>query len=98
MKRQLRFFFPKRVSPRDANQAGAKVPRWARVYDTLIAARYVRSLDEFARLTERQVRLFFDQAELRRRRDRADRIADVNIAFAGGKEGSDAYRSLLKED
>lgn len=97
MERELRFFFPKRVSARDANAAGGKAPRWARVYDALIEAGYVRNKDEFFQLTERQIHLFFDQAERRKRRARADRIADANIAYAGGKEGSEAYKALLKE-
>ena len=56
------------------------------------------SLEEFSRLTARQILLFFDQAQRRHRRDRADRIADVNAGFAGGKDTTRLIKALTKED
>lgn len=58
----------------------------------------MRSLDEFKALTERQINLFFYQAQRRRNRDRADRIADVNAGFAGGKDTQQLIQTLTKED
>jgi hypothetical protein len=55
-------------------------------------------LDEFKALTHRQINLFFDQAQRRHNRDRADRIADINAGFAGGKGTTELIQSLTKED
>lgn len=49
-------------------------------------------------LTERQINLFFYQAQRRRNRDRADRIADVNAGFAGGTDTQQLIQTLTKED
>lgn len=45
-------------------------------------------------MTQRQILLMYD-AELRRqRRLRAERLSDVNLAFAGGKAGSEMLKQL----
>ncbi|SIP90137.1 hypothetical protein [Aquipseudomonas alcaligenes] len=47
-------------------------------------------------MTQRQILLHYD-AELRRqRRERADRLVDINLAFAGGKEAEQHLKELLK--
>jgi hypothetical protein len=58
----------------------------------------VRTPADFAALTARQILLFFDQAQRRRSRDRADRIVDVNLAFGGGKDTKHFIDALLKGD
>ena len=88
------FFYPSG----DAPGPERKAVRWARVYDTLIDARYISSPEDFRGLTQRQVLLFFRQAQYRRNRERAHRIADINAGFAGGKSTTDLINALLKED
>jgi len=47
-------------------------------------------------MTQRQILLYYE-AELRRqRRERADRLVDINLAFAGGKEAEQHLKELLK--
>jgi|JI7StandDraft_1071085.scaffolds.fasta_scaffold714894_1 hypothetical protein len=47
-------------------------------------------------MTQRQILLHYE-AELRRqRRERADRLVDINLAFAGGKEAEQHLKELLK--
>lgn len=47
-------------------------------------------------MTQRQILLHYD-AELRRqRRDRADRLVDLNLAFAGGKDAEAHLKELRK--
>lgn len=42
--------------------------------------------------------MFYDQAQARGRRDRAARIADVNAATVGSKEGKALFDALSQED
>lgn len=47
-------------------------------------------------MTKRQILLYYD-AELRRtRRERAEQLVDMNLAFAGGKTAEAHQRDLLK--
>lgn len=47
-------------------------------------------------MTERQILLHYE-AELRRqRRERADRMTDINLAFAGGKDAEERVLALSK--
>lgn len=47
-------------------------------------------------MTQRQILMHYE-AELRRqRRERADRLVDINLAFAGGKEAEQHLKELLK--
>lgn len=47
-------------------------------------------------MTHRQILLHYE-AELRRqRRERADRLMDINLAFAGGKDAEQHLKGLLK--
>lgn len=47
-------------------------------------------------MTQRQILLYYE-AELRRqRRERAERMTDINLAFAGGKDAEQHQKALLK--
>lgn len=45
-------------------------------------------------MTERQLALFYRQAQRHERRARAERIHDVNAAMAGGRHASELARAL----
>lgn len=47
-------------------------------------------------MTRRQILLHCDAVERRRRRERAERVIDLNLAFAGGKEATAHIKKLLK--
>ena len=69
--------------------------RWADIYATLIAAGYGDAAT-IGRMTERQLMLHFGAASRLDRRCRADRLLDVNLAFAGGKDAETYLKALLK--
>ncbi|MCA0240166.1 MAG: hypothetical protein LCI02_04845 [Proteobacteria bacterium] len=48
-------------------------------------------------MTERQLKLFWREAQRRDARASATRIADVNAGFAGGKHARDRINSLTEE-
>lgn len=47
-------------------------------------------------MTRRQILLHCDAVERRRRRERAERVIDLNLAFAGGKDATAHIKKLLK--
>jgi hypothetical protein len=47
-------------------------------------------------MTRRQILLHCDAIERRRRRERAEQVIDLNLAFAGGKEATAHVKKLLK--
>ncbi len=47
-------------------------------------------------MTRRQILLHLDAVERRRRRERAERVIDLNQAFAGGKDATAHIKKLLK--
>lgn len=48
-------------------------------------------------MTERQLLLFYREAQRHERRARASRIADVNAGMAGGKHATAVMRDLTSE-
>src|SRR5690606_5899158 len=71
-------------------------PRWADAYAALTRAGYGRP-DELGRMTERQLLLHFAAVQRMERRERAARLVDMNLAFAGGKDAS-AHLQTLHSD
>lgn len=47
-------------------------------------------------MTQRQILLHFEAANRLDRRRRAERLLDVNMAFAGGKDAETYRKALLK--
>lgn len=47
-------------------------------------------------MTRRQILLYCEAVERRRRRERAERVIDLNLAFAGGKDATAHIKNLLK--
>lgn len=47
-------------------------------------------------MTERQLHLYYEAELRRRKRERAEALVDVNMAFAGGKEAEQHLKKLLK--
>lgn len=52
------------------------------------------SASDIGRMTERQILLHYDCALRLERRQRADRLIDVNLAFAGGKDAETHLKAL----
>lgn len=48
-------------------------------------------------MTERQILLHYGAELRRRRRERAEQLMDVNLAFAGGKEAEQHMKGLQKD-
>ncbi|CAD5107239.1 hypothetical protein PSEWESI4_01510 [Pseudomonas carbonaria] len=48
-------------------------------------------------MTERQLLLLYEAELRRRRRERAEVLVDMNLAFAGGKGAEQHLKQLLKE-
>lgn len=67
----------------------------AAVLDALVAAGYGTDPVELAsRYTMRQIRRFYQLAEARRNRHRADLIEAVNVGFSGGNTLTQTIRKL----
>lgn len=47
-------------------------------------------------MTQRQILLHYDAEQRRLRRDRAERLVDLNLAFVGGKKAKAHVDGLLK--
>ena len=48
-------------------------------------------------MTERQILLHYEAELRRRRRERAETMMDMNMAFAGGKEAERLLQGLLRD-
>jgi hypothetical protein len=48
-------------------------------------------------MTQRQILLHHESLLRRERRQRAERLVDINLAFAGGKDAEQHLKSLLRE-
>ncbi|MGX9554705.1 hypothetical protein ACWXZL_33990, partial [Pseudomonas aeruginosa] len=66
---------------------------WGRVFACLVAAGHQR--DQLGRYTERQLMLFFREAEAEKGRQQARELMAVNHGFAGGSVAIAAYDQLM---
>ena len=48
-------------------------------------------------MTERQLLLHFDAVQRLERRERAARLIDMNLAFAGGKDAETHFKALKSD-
>ncbi|HGN1513249.1 TPA: hypothetical protein ACKROA_002696 [Pseudomonas aeruginosa] len=76
-------------------QAGQEAGRWSDAIDYLVAAGY-GSVADIGKMTRRQILQQLDAVERRHRRERAERVIDVNFAFAGGQDAERHLQKLLK--
>lgn len=93
------FFYPARAAARTAAKGG-KHADWGDVFDSLVAAGYVRTPAELATLTARQVNLFHRKAMRRQRHERADRINDMGTAIElcfGSKQAKTFLDRLMRD-
>lgn len=75
--------------------AGAAETGWGEIYATLIAHGH-RACD-LGHYTERQLKLYYREAQRQERRRSAARLVDVNAGMAGGKAATDRLRDLTKD-
>lgn len=89
------FLYAQRADTGGGRKGSGGGARWSDVYATLVTAGYGQPGD-ISRMTQRQILLHYE-AELRRqRRERAARMKDINLAFAGGKDAEQHLKALLK--
>lgn len=65
---------------------------WSDVYTALIASGH--EVERIGKYTGRQIDLYYRAAIKRQRRQRAERISDVNLAMNGGSEAKQQMRDL----
>jgi hypothetical protein len=73
---------------------GRSTERWSSAIQALIS--HGHTLEAIRGYTLRQVYLFNDAIGRLSSRDRADRILDVNLGFAGGNDANDAIKTFKR--
>lgn len=93
------FFRQPRQKPRygavPGGNGGAETIGWGEIYATLIAHGH-RACD-LGHYTDRQLKLYYREAQRLERRRSAARLVDVNAGMAGGKAATDRLRDLTKD-